>query len=382
MKALIFPNDPLISYLKKGEVKERYFNPKNIFDEIRFITFANEECEAKDIQKIGGDAKIYIHTLAPLSSLDMIYPKRRLKDVINIAKNIEFDIVRGFSSTYSGYFTKEIAKSKNCKSIVSLHTNFDDMRYQFKKRKDYLRFIKYFITKYILEREVLKEVDQIVAKYKFTKKYAIENGANSDKIEVIYNSVPFEKFFPRKVEDREVIKVISVGNLEVGKGQRILIDAMPKLSENIHFTFVGDGEDYNLLQTKVKEYSIEDRVTFIKSIPNEKLAQLYREHDIFSLPIQYGGICIPALEATASGLALVMPKPIHEKSPEITGEYAEVVENSADEFAKGIQKVADNFELRKKIVESGLKTVKNYSGDKMEEREANLYKRLINKYID
>ncbi len=379
MKALIFPNDPLIAYVKKGELKDRYFNPKNIFDEIHFITFADNECEVEEIQKTIGDAKGYIHRVDKLSILDMFFPKRRVAEIQEIVKNIKIDVVRGFSSTYSGYFTKEVAKIKKVTSIISLHTNFDDMRYQFIKRKDYFRYLKYFITKYTIENEVLIEIDHIIAKYLFTKKYALENKVDENKIEVIYNSIFFEKFYPRPViERKEQTKVISIGNLEIGKGQRILIDAIPLIPNNITFTFVGDGEDYELLQSKVKDYGIEKRVTFIKSIPNDELAKLYREHDIFSLPIQYGGICIPALEATASGLALVMPKPIHEESPEITGEYALVVENSPNGFAKGIQKVADDFELRKNMINKGLEIIKNYSGDLMEEKEANLYRKIIN----
>jgi len=378
MKVLIFPNDPLISYVKKGELKDRYFNPKNIFNEIHFITFSEKECDVKDIQKIIGDAKGYIYNLKPLSFFDMLYPKKRLVDVKQSVKDIDFDIVRGFSSTYSGYFTTKVAKYKNVKSIISLHTNFDDMRYQFRNRKDYLRYIKYIVLKYLLEQKTLKETEQIIAKYQFTKKYAIDNGAKQNKIKLIYNQVFLDKFYPKRLKNKKYLKVICVGNLEIGKGQRVLVDAIPKLSENISFTFVGDGEDYELLQSKVKKYKIEDRVVFIKSIPNDKLAGLYREHDIFSLPIQYGGICIPALEATASGLALVMPKPIHEETPEITGKYAEVVENTSEGFAKGIQKIADNFELRKNMIEKGLDVIKNYSGEKMEQKEAELYLKLIN----
>lgn len=378
MKALIFPNDPLIAYLEKGELKDRYFNPNNIFDEIHFVTFSDLECTVKDIQKTIGTAKGTIHRVNKLSILDMFFPARRIAEITKIVQDLEFDVIRGFSSTYSGYFAKEVAKYKKVKSITSLHTNFDDMRYQFKKRRDYIRYLKYYVTKYIIERSVLEEVDKIIAKYLFTNKYALDNGADKNKIELIYNQVFLDKFFPKKLEDKKIIKVISVGNLEIGKGQRILIDAIPLLTKNILFTIVGDGEDYKLLKSKVEEYNISNRVTFIKSIPNEKLAELYREHDIFSLPIQYGGICIPALEGTASGLALVMPRPIHENSPEITGEYALVVENNAKSFAKGIQQVADDFDMRKSMIENGLKVIQNYSGVIMEKKEANLYRVMIN----
>ena len=37
MKLCIFPNDPLQAYYDKGEIKERYYNPNNLFDEVHFI---------------------------------------------------------------------------------------------------------------------------------------------------------------------------------------------------------------------------------------------------------------------------------------------------------------------------------------------------------
>ena len=90
MKALIFPNDPLAAYLKKGELKERYFNPNNVFDEVHFVTFYNDECTVEDIQKTIGKAKGYIHKLAPISILDMFYPNRELKVLLMFSD--QFDI--------------------------------------------------------------------------------------------------------------------------------------------------------------------------------------------------------------------------------------------------------------------------------------------------
>ena len=52
MKACIFPNDPIIAYLEKGEIKERYFNPNNIFDEIHIISFIDKDVEVEKVQKI------------------------------------------------------------------------------------------------------------------------------------------------------------------------------------------------------------------------------------------------------------------------------------------------------------------------------------------
>lgn len=377
LNLLVFPNDPLSAYIKKGEVKIRYFNPNNIFKHIYFVDFSLENTKIEDIKVATGNANVTIFTLPPIGLYEFFFPKKVINSILEIIESLEVDVARGYSSTLSGFFAKEVGKYKKIPSVISLHTNFNDMRYQFLKRKDFLRWAKYAITKFTLEKQTLNEVTQIVAAYNFTKKYALDMGVDEKKIEVIYNKVFFDKFYPSEtIRDEKNIRVISVGNLEVGKGQRVLVDAFARLPEYITLTLVGNGEDYTLLRSKVKEYGLENRVNFIRSIPNLELAKLYREHDIFSLPIQYGGVCIPALEATASGLPLVMPKPIHEEIPEITGEYAEIVENTPKGFATGILKVSKDINLREKMRANGLATIQKFSGDIMEKKEAELYTRL------
>lgn len=378
LKALVFPNDPLIAYLKKGELKERYFNPLNVFDEVHFITFNDTECSIEDIQKTIGDAKGVIHRLNRLSIIDMFFPFRRFNEIETLVKTLDFDVVRSYNPIFYGYFAGRVAEMCNTPFLMSLHGNYDlDIRYQYFKNKD-KRFIKYLLTKLYVEPLALSSVSHVLGAYQFAAQYALDNGVSEDKVSIIYNRVYFDRFKPSVTEkDTDRIGVICVGRLIQEKGQRRLIDAIPMISENVHFTFVGDGEDYELLLSMVKDRQIEARVTFIKSIPNQELAGLYREHDIFALPIEYGGVCIPALEATASGLALVMPQPIHEDVPEVVGTYAEVVPNTPEGFAMGINKVAENRALRHQMVVEGLNVIEQISGSVMERKEAALYQRLV-----
>ena len=379
MRVLIFPNDPLVAYLKKGELKTRYFNPLNVFDEVHFVTFANEECSVKEIQKSIGNAKGYIHQLAPISIFDMFFPGRRIKDVVEVIKSIKVDIVRAYNPVFQGFFAGIASSHLKTPFLISLHGNYDlDIRYQYKVNRD-KRYLKYLLSKLTVEKKSLQMATHILGAYKFAGKYATDNGVDHSKLTIIYNRVYLDKFKPNKTRNKsKKINVISVGRLIKEKGQKTLIDAINLLDENISLTIVGDGEDYDLLVARVKELSLTNRVTFIKSIPNDELAELYREHDIFALPIHYGGIAIPVLEATASGLALVVPKPVHEETPEIVGDYAEIVENSEKGFANGIDKVASNFELREEMTSKGLKLVSHYSGEIMERKESMLYKKLVN----
>ncbi len=42
-RLLAIPADPLAAYVHKGEVKERYFNPEDLFDEIDYMTLDEDE---------------------------------------------------------------------------------------------------------------------------------------------------------------------------------------------------------------------------------------------------------------------------------------------------------------------------------------------------
>ena len=61
MKLCVFPNDPLLAYYEKGEIKSRYFNPKNLFDEIHVISMFNSDVEEEKVKIVAGNAKLKIH---------------------------------------------------------------------------------------------------------------------------------------------------------------------------------------------------------------------------------------------------------------------------------------------------------------------------------
>ena len=67
MKLCVFPNDPLQAYFDKGEIKERYYNPQNFFDEIHFITLIEQDIDTSKIQTIAGKAKIVIHSVGKIN---------------------------------------------------------------------------------------------------------------------------------------------------------------------------------------------------------------------------------------------------------------------------------------------------------------------------
>ena len=54
MKLCIFPNDPIASYEEKGEIKDRYFNPMELFDEVHIISLIEKDIEELKVQSLVG----------------------------------------------------------------------------------------------------------------------------------------------------------------------------------------------------------------------------------------------------------------------------------------------------------------------------------------
>ena len=67
LKICIFPNDPLIAYYKKGEIKDRYYNPCELFNEVHIISFTDIDIEEFKVQSLVGNAKLKIHSVMALT---------------------------------------------------------------------------------------------------------------------------------------------------------------------------------------------------------------------------------------------------------------------------------------------------------------------------
>ena len=57
--------------MAKGEIKENYFNPGGMFDQVHLITLAKEDVPPQMVQGLAGRARLFIHPIGrpnPLTS--------------------------------------------------------------------------------------------------------------------------------------------------------------------------------------------------------------------------------------------------------------------------------------------------------------------------
>jgi glycosyltransferase involved in cell wall biosynthesis len=373
MKICVFPNDPLKTYYEKGEIKERYFNPKNIFDEVHIISLFDEEINEEKVKTVAGNASFKIHTVGKVT---LINKNQKKKEIIKLIKKINPNVIRSFNPLLQGWIAAKVKQELKIPLVISLHGDYDrDLRYQNKKNHNYKKYFKLQLTKIILEKYSLSNADEVIIIYNFIRNYAKKMGAK--KINLIYNKVDLSQFSPKPENKNSKPIIICVGRLIKEKNQECLINAVKDL--DVKLLLIGNGTEYNYLKKLVKSLHIENKVQFETSIQHENIASYYNKSDIFALPIKYGGFAIPALEAAASGIPVILPKQEFDPNPDLIKDFALLVDNNPQSFKIAIQKILSEKSFRDNLINNGLNVTKEISSDIIEEKEKKLYLKLLDK---
>lgn len=372
MKLCVFPNDPIYAYEKKGEIKERYYNPKNLFDELHIISFTNKDIEEEKVQKIAGSAKLIIHSVGKATFLNKNSKKNQ---VLEIVKNIKPDIIRSYNALLEGWIAAYCSQKLEIPLYVSLHVQYDKKR-EFEKSRNYKKFLALKLYRKNIEPFTLRTAKKITAVYKIIEPYVID--LVGKKPEILYNRIDLKRFSQGKKNlkyDKPVI--ISVGRLTSRKNHDCLIKAIKDL--DVYLEIIGDGEEYENLVELTKKLKIENKVSFIKSVPNNEIQNYYKSSDIFVSLYnpEIEGLPMPVLEAMASGLPIIISKPVEGLSDGLEG-TALFSEINPTSLAEKISMLLNESKVSKEFSEKALEKSKEFDGDVLEEREAEIYRELIN----
>ncbi|MBT4251268.1 glycosyltransferase family 4 protein [bacterium] len=201
-----------------------------------------------------------------------------------------------------------------------------------------------------LSKIVWARAKNVVANSQGLKELALKTKPNQE-IEVIYNGVDTERFFPKEKKNDEFV-VISTSRLIKRKGIDLLLEAFISFSKehnNVKLVIAGDGELNETLKGLVDKNKLTDKVSFLGAVDREEIPGIYQKGDVFVLPSLNEGMSNSLLEAMASGLAIVATD---------TGGTRELVDErngiiispkSVWEIEKALEKLNNNRNLLKSL---------------------------------
>lgn len=224
---------------------------------------------------------------------------------------------------------------------------------------------------------VNNHVDRIVAVSGAVKDALIESGISHEKTDVIYNSIPLERFKPSLVQRNEVRRELgiegdsivmgTVGKLHQGKGVFELLSAVQRLMEkypNVRLLFVGDGPERTRLEQEAQRLSMHNKVIFAGV--RKDMERMYAAMDIFVLPSTcreaFGIVLIEAMAMGKPVIATTMggiPEIIDDKVNGIL-----VPPRDPDAISLAIAKYIEDSEFSRKVALEGRKLIEQKFSDK------------------
>lgn len=164
----------------------------------------------------------------------------------------------------------------------------------------------------LTKRFVWRLACKIIPRSSEAKRFALSNGANLKKIKVISMGIdtPDVPNVSHGVVNTDCqLKMITVGRLIPLKGIQYLVDAIRILKNEgicVHLTVVGDGPLGGPLRDMARLWGLQDQVQFSSYIPHDELLETYNDYHVYVQPSTVEVVGLAALEALASGLALIV----------------------------------------------------------------------------
>lgn len=174
--------------------------------------------------------------------------------------------------------------------------------------------------------------------------------------------------------------VLTVGRLEVQKGQHYLINAFPKIhaySPNIHLIIVGQGSLHFQLENHIKKLGLSSHIHLLGWRPD--VQSLMAASDIFVLPSLWEGFGLVLLEAMAaqcpviaSNISAIPEIVVHGKTGIL------VPPRDSDALAQAILDLLQNSEQRLSMGREGrLRVMTDFTVERMVDRTITVYKRCL-----
>ncbi len=164
-----------------------------------------------------------------------------------------------------------------------------------------------------MERVVYKRSTAVVAvSHKVAEELVDKAAVAGERITVIYNGVDSTEFAPREDGDHRAeplsdrnVRLLFVGDLSSGmKGLNTALDALTALPEEISLSVVGRTTNSTYPQVVAANPDLARRVRFLGF--RGDMPAVYRAHDVCVFPSHYDTFGLVALEAMASGLAVIV----------------------------------------------------------------------------
>ena len=323
-----------------------------------------------------------MHVMKRLGAYGITVMKQDIKKKV---MDIDYDIIHTHSPFSIGALGRRIAKKKHIPHVTTFHSQF---------RTDVLDFthsnlLADIVTKYLVHH--YNEADAVIAPNHRSAEVLRSYGYKGS-VTIIENATDMEIPSPEKEAEYKAHALsllnlsektrpvfLFVGQHSDKKNIPLIIESLRILKDkgiDFQMVFVGDGEDRKKYEKMIAEYGLQDNVIFYGITRNrEDIAAFYSLADLFLFPSLYDVSCLVKREAAAHSVPCMFVE-------SVTSEGVEdrfngfIAKPDAVSYAKYIEEILSDDELRKTVGENARRTLYRNFSDAVKEIDE-LYRKLI-----
>ena len=178
-------------------------------------------------------------------------------------------------------------------------------------------------------------------------------------IKVINNAISFKS---NEISNYENKRIITAGRLSYEKGFDRIIDIFNIISKK-HSDWVldifGEGKEKELLQKKINDYNLEDKIRIFPFTNNIK--QEFLKSDIYVLPSRSEAFSLVLLEAMECGLPSISFDTSGPKEIILNNQGGILIEkDNIDKFAEVLDLLTENVDIRKRYGAEAKKYIRRF----------------------
>jgi glycosyltransferase involved in cell wall biosynthesis len=300
------------------------------------------------------------------------YVQKKLKKLIEINK---YDIIH-CHTPIAGALTRLVARKSRKNGTNIIYTAHGFHFYKGAPIKNWLIYypIEKWLSRYTDVLITINNEDYQRAKKSFKAErveYIPGVGLDTKK----FTNVTIDKSAKRKELGlpEDALVLLSVGELNKNKNHEIVIKALVQLNNSkIHYVICGQGPLEQYLIEVANKVGLDNRVKLLGF--RSDIAEICKAADIFAFPSSREGLPVSLMEAMAAGLPVVCSNTRGNTDLIEDGKGGYLVEpDDVEGFAKAINRLILNPELRRVMGQHNLEAVKRFDIDNISKDMARIY---------
>ena len=161
-----------------------------------------------------------------------------------------------------------------------------------------------------MQTEVARRLERVITVSENSfKDISHDHKVDPDRMYIVPVGVDPELFLPVPGVTRTPGMLITTASADVAmKGLRYLLEAVAKLRTErpeVTLTVIGRPKEGGESARTIAALGLEDAVTFVSGVTDERIVELYNEAEVAVVPSLYEGFSLPAIEAMSCAIPLV-----------------------------------------------------------------------------